>query len=96
MAAQEFAAVADSSVYDRIALEGRPLRGRTGSTGADGLVPVLQITGDSLQATATAGSIDSLLVRGAPAAREDTTIERIHQLRGENLMGLFQEDSSRA
>ncbi|MEZ4703208.1 MAG: OstA-like protein [Rhodothermales bacterium] len=92
---RKFAAVADSSVYDRIALEGRPLR-ESNRFYEEPMAwyQFYQITGDSLRATATAGSIDSLLVRGnAFAAQEDTTIERIHQLRGENLMGLFREDS---
>lgn len=93
-----FAAVADSSVYDRISREGRPLREENRFfVRPMAWYEQYQLSGDTLRATATAGSIDSLFIReNAFAAQEDTSVSRIHQLRGQHLTGLFRSDSLRS
>ncbi len=93
-----FAAVADSAVYDRIELEGRPRRDENRLFEEPlAWYRRYQITGDSLRATASEGRIDSLFVRGnAFAAEEDTVLARINQLRGGTLEGVFRQDSLRS
>ncbi|MDZ4698894.1 MAG: OstA-like protein [Rhodothermales bacterium] len=93
-----FAAVADSSVYDRITREGRPLREENRFyVRPMAWYEQYQLSGDTLRATATAGSIDSLFIReNAFAAQEDTSVARIHQLRGQHLVGIFRADSLRS
>ena len=90
-----FSAVADSVVYDR-------------ATSEDGQLyeynrlyrdPVTwfkeyQLTGDSLLATAYEGQIDSLFAYyNSFLAFQDSVTGRINQLKGEQLVGLFEQDS---
>ncbi len=92
---EDFSALADSAVYDRITLKNKPLREenrlyRNPMAWFDSY----QLTGDTLRATAFEGHIDSLYVLGnAFAADEDSTTMRINQLKGKNLVGLFEQDS---
>ncbi len=91
----ETSAVSDSVAYvtdnrgDRpevIRLFGRPMAW-FGAT---------QVSGDSLIIRSTGGSIDTLWVRNnTMLADRDSTIDRIHQVSGRNLLGLFQADDRR-
>jgi hypothetical protein len=90
--------VADSSVYDRLAPEGLVIREENRFFGAPmAWYQRYQLSGDTLRATATGGSFDSLFVReNAFAAQEDSALARIHQLRGRHLLALFRADSLRS
>ncbi|HET6566859.1 MAG TPA: OstA-like protein [Rhodothermales bacterium] len=56
----------------------------------------LQVFGDTITATGRSGSVDSLFVTGgAFAAQRDSVTDRIRQLKGGWLLGLFEEDSLR-
>ena len=92
---QEFAAVADSAVYDRISREAFPLHEENRLFKAPmAWFDTYQVSGDTLRATARDGQIDTLRVRqNAFAAYEDTTTMRINQLTGQHLTGLFEQDS---
>ena len=92
---QDFAAVADSAVYDRVSIEGEPLFEENRMyQGPLAWFESYQLSGDTLRATARAGHVDTLKVRQqAFAAFQDTTTNRINQLKGQHLTGLFEQDS---
>jgi len=55
-----------------------------------------QVWGDSIRVRAYDRSIDSVRVRGSAfAARQDTALDRIHQLKGRTITALFRADSLR-
>ena len=104
----DFSAIADSVVYDRIQLE--QLEGMPGdSVQVDSTRlkeenrlfgdPVAwfveyQLSGDSLLATAKEGGIDSLFAsENAFVAYLDSATQKINQLQGMSLVGLFEQDS---
>jgi lipopolysaccharide export system protein LptA len=93
----ELAAVADSVVYDRLDLEGRPPADFVRLF--DGPVAWFennQVSGDTLRTRGRDGSIDSLFVEGSAfVARRDSALEKINQLRGRHLRAAFEEDSLR-
>ena len=104
----DFSAIADSVVYDRIQLDEDDLF-VTDTLGVDSTRlheenrlfgdPVAwfveyQLSGDSLLATAKEGAIDSLFAsQNAFVAYLDTTTQKINQLQGLSLVGLFDQDS---
>lgn len=94
----DFAAVADSAVYDRISLENQPLEEENRLfDNPIAWFDSYQLSGDTMRATARGGNIDSLYVlSNAFAADQDTSIMRINQLRGKRLVGLFDQDSLRS
>jgi lipopolysaccharide assembly outer membrane protein LptD (OstA) len=94
----DFTSIADSVVYDRIEQEGQPVREEIRLyRGPIVWFEQTQVTGDTVLVTILDGSVDSLRVRSrAFLAEQDTTLERINQLRGGNLVGLFKNDSLRA
>lgn len=56
----------------------------------------LQVFGDTIYATGQAGSIDSLFVEGSAfVAQPDSATGRIRQLKGGNLVGVFEGDTLR-
>lgn len=94
---RRLAAVADSARFDRSALESVPIDrlglfgARRPSVWADGA----QLTGDSLLALARDGAVDSLRVLGtAFAARLDSTLGRLQQIAGGEMVGLFGDSTS--
>ncbi|NNE69150.1 MAG: organic solvent tolerance protein OstA [Rhodothermales bacterium] len=55
-----------------------------------------QVAGDTIRVTGHDGSVDSLVVRGnAFVAQRDTLIDRLQQMKGRGLLGLFEQDSLR-
>lgn len=55
-----------------------------------------QVWGDSIRVRARKRSLDTVFVRGAAfAAQQDTTLDRIRQLKGENITAFFRRDSLR-
>ena len=106
----DFAALADSVVYERIEITRDTLA--TDATPADSTTiqheetrlfgaPVAwveesQVSGDTIRVKGRGGEIDSLFVRrNAFVAQRDTVLDRIQQLKGLHLVGVFLEDSVR-
>jgi hypothetical protein len=105
------AAVADSAVFDRIEFdrvasdstraeptrdEVRLFREPLGWLSAEGSAVVTEISGDSIRVTARAEAVDSVRVVGqAFAARPDSVLGRINQIRGRRMLALFDRDSLR-
>lgn len=97
---RNFSAIADSAVYDRVSLleketqeevlyEENRLYG-----GPVAWYTEYQLSGDSLLASGSNESIDSLFTApNAFVAFLDTTTQKINQLQGESLLGLFAQDS---
>lgn len=55
-----------------------------------------QISGDTVRVQGQGDEVDSLFVRqGAFVAQRDTVLERINQVRGQNLTAFFEDDSTR-
>jgi hypothetical protein len=55
-----------------------------------------QVSGDSIRVIGRGGEVDSLFVRrNAFVAQRDTVLDRIQQLKGQHLVGVFLEDSTR-
>lgn len=55
-----------------------------------------QVWGDSIRVRSQARSLDTVFVRGAAfAAQQDTTLDRIQQLKGKDLTAYFRRDSLR-
>ncbi len=55
-----------------------------------------QISGDTIRVRGQGSEVDSLFVRqNAFVAQRDTLLDRINQLRGQNLTGFFEDDSVR-
>ena len=92
---QDFSALADSAVYDRISMEERPLFEENRLFNQPkAWFDEYQLSGDTLRATARAGHIDTLKVRqNAFASFQDSTTGKINQLKGQHLIGLFEQDS---
>ncbi|RMH61050.1 MAG: organic solvent tolerance protein OstA [Bacteroidetes bacterium] len=100
-----FAARADSVVYDRIERVTRDELGREQTERIEdvrlfrqpiGWFEQTQVSGDTLRVTRRGGRTDSLIVRGqAFVAQRDTLLDRIQQLQGRHLVGLFEQDSLR-
>ncbi len=91
----DFAALADSAVYDRISVALAPLN-EENRLFNDPMAwfDSYQLSGDTMRATALAGKIDSLFVlQNAFAADQDSATMRINQLKGKSLLGLFEQDS---
>ncbi len=97
LAADRFAAVADSAVVLRVdssatatardhllMVGGRPIAWAEGA----------QITSDTLRAIGGAGAPDSLWARGSPfAAQLDSTLGRVRQLRGREMLAVFGDEA---
>ncbi len=94
---RDLASVADSVVYDRIALaddslfeEVRLFRNPAAWFKDN------QVTGDTLRIRARGGSVDTLWVRSdAFVARLDSALQRIQQLKGRHLVASFDSDTLR-
>ncbi len=93
----DIAAVGDSVVYDRTA-QGDSLQQeetrlyRTPITWFEGS----QVSGDTIRVKARNRSVDTVYVVGnAFAAQRDTSIDRIHQLKGRTITAYFRADSLR-
>src|SRR5690606_4899178 len=92
-----FAAVGDSISYDRrtnpdsshterLFLLGNPLAWFQAN----------QVTGDTIRVSSGDSPVDTLFVQGnAFVAQEDTTLDRVNQLAGRTLIGIFENDSLR-
>ena len=92
----DFAAVADSAVYDQYTTGEDSTREETRLFES----PVAwfqetQVNGDSLHTQGRSGSIDSLFVYQNAFAAQQDTLGRIQQLSGHRLLGLFHEDALR-
>ncbi|GAB5522106.1 MAG: hypothetical protein RhofKO_43570 [Rhodothermales bacterium] len=71
---------------DRLALFGNPFAWAEAS----------QVSGDTLRFIQGDTHPDSLYVRGSTfVVQEDTTLDRLHQLKGQHLTGVFRSDSTR-
>jgi lipopolysaccharide export system protein LptA len=94
---RDIAALADSVVYDRFRLEGDSTRDDVRFFGYPTTwFRTSQISGDTIRTTMQNGSVDSLFVRErAFVAQLDTLLDRVRQLRGRNLLGLFSQDTLR-
>ncbi len=95
------AAVADSVVYERFeasadTLDREPFEETRLYRGPILWVGETQVSGDTIRIKGQGNDIDSLFVRqGAFVAQRDTVTERIHQLKGQHLVGIFEGDSTR-
>ena len=92
----DFAAIADSAVYDQHTTGEDSTREETRLFQS----PVAwfqetQVSGDSLHTQGRSGSVDSLFVYQNAFAAQQDTLGRIQQLGGRRLMGLFREDALR-
>ena len=92
---KDLAAVADSVVSDRISLEGDSTREEVRLFQSPmAWFQSNQVSGDTLVVKARDGAVDTLLVRtNAFVAREDSALQRIHQLKGGRLIATFEDDS---
>lgn len=90
-------AVGDSVVYEKLRIEGQPIHEESRMyRGPTAWFQQAQISGDTLRIVGHAGGVDTLFVLGdAFAARIDTVTNRISQLKGLTMRGLFQQDSLR-
>lgn len=93
----DFSALADSAVYDRVSRDSLPVFEENRLFNEPlAWFELYQLSGDTLRATARDGRIDTLFVRtNAFAAFQDTVTNRINQLKGQHLLGLFKQDSLR-
>ena len=101
---RDLAAVADSVVYERFEASANTLDTLARESFEETRLyrgPILwvgeaQISGDTIRVKGRGSNIDSLFVRqGAFVAQRDTVTERIHQLKGRHLVGIFEGDSIR-
>ena len=103
---RDLAAVADSVVYERLEPPADTLRADTLAAerveetrlyrGPILWVEETQVSGDTIRVKGQGDDIDSLFVRqGAFVAQRDTVTERIHQVKGQNILGVFEDDSTR-
>lgn len=95
---RDLAAVADSVVYDRFEVEEDSLEEEVRLFGSPmAWLQQNQVSGDTMLVKARDDAVDSLYVRSTSfVARQDSSIQRIHQLRGRNLDAAFEGDSLRA
>ena len=99
----QLAAVADSAVFDRVEVEAlrvedevRLFREPVAWLNARGSAVYTELSGDSIRVTARGEAVDSVRVTGhAFAARPDSVLGRIHQIRGRQLLAFFEQDSLR-
>ena len=93
----QFAAVADSAVHDRFTVSSDSSRDETRLFRSPvAWFQTTQISGDSLRVKGRAGALDSLFVyQNAFAAQRDTALDRINQLRGKHIVGLFADSDLR-
>lgn len=106
----QLAAVADSAVFDRVEFEAdssraavppvedvtRLYRDPVAWMNARGSQFVTEVSGDSIRVGARGEAIDTVRVTGrAFAARRDSTLDRINQIRGRQMLALFRQDSLR-
>lgn len=102
----DLAAVADSVVYERLTPPADTLRADTLAAERSEETrlyrgPILwvgeaQISGDTIRVKGQGNQIDSLFVRQrAFVAQRDSVTGRIHQVKGQHLLGLFYGDSTR-
>ncbi len=104
------AAVADSAVFNRVEVEADSagaveavtedevwlFRDPVGWMNARGSALVTEVSGDSIRVTARAEAVDSVRVLGrAFAARPDSVLGRVNQMRGRQMLALFDADSLR-
>ena len=101
---RDLAAVADSVVYERFeapadtleTLAREPFEETRLYRGPILWVGQAQISGDTIRVKGRGSTVDSLFVRQrAFVAQRDTVTERIHQLKGRHLVGIFEGDSIR-
>ncbi|MFQ5572549.1 MAG: OstA-like protein [Rhodothermales bacterium] len=103
---RDFAAVADSVVYERVGpaadtlLAGTLAAVRREETRLFrqpmAWVEAAQVSGDTIRVKGRGGDIDSLFVRNNTfVAQHDSATGRIQQLRGRHLVGVFGDDSTR-
>ncbi len=95
---RDLAAVADSVVYDRFDVEEDSSEEEVRLFGSPmAWLQQNQVSGDTMLVKARDDAVDSLYVRSTSfVARQDSSIQRIHQLRGRNLDAAFEGDSLRA
>ncbi len=94
---RDFAAVADSVVYERVRFEGLPVREES-RLFRDPMAwfQRSEAHGDTLRVTARESAVDSLFILGSAfVAQRDTVLDRLSQLRGRYMLGLFENDSLR-
>lgn len=94
---RDLAARGDSLVYDRLRRAAAPTDETLHLFGSPiAWFEQAQVTGDTLRVLAQDGRVDTLFVRqNAFVAQYDTLLQRIHQLKGQHLVGLFEDDSLR-
>lgn len=102
----QLAAVADSAVFDRRSFEDeahpveddlRLFRDPVGWLRGEGSSVITEISGDTLRLSARDEAVDTLRVLGrAFAARPDSALGRINQIRGRRMLALFREDTLRS
>lgn len=101
---RDFAALADSVVYERLEIVLDTLDASSVDTLEETRLfqsPIVwveeaQVTGDTIRVRGQAGSVDSLFVRSnAFIAQRDSVTNKIQQLKGQHLVGVFEEDSVR-
>jgi len=94
---RDFAAVADSVVYERLRRKDRPVREESRLfREPTAWFQRAQAHGDTLRVTARESAVDSLFIVGnAFVAQQDTSLDRISQLRGRTMLGLFERDTLR-
>lgn len=90
----------DSLVADRLAVPEPVEEERYEETrlfgGPMAWVEEAQVTGDTIRVSGQEGAVDSLFVRQkAFIAQRDTLLDRINQLRGQHVVGVFEDDSTR-
>lgn len=95
----DHAAAADSMVYERVEahVDSAGTAARTHLFGKPALwVGTSQVTGDTISVRTIDDEVDSLFVQGgAFVARQDSVLQRIHQVRGKTLTASFNTDSTR-
>lgn len=94
---RDIAATADSVVYDRFA-QGDTLRREETRLYRDPITwfEGSQVTGDTIHVNARNRAVDTVHVYGnAFAAQQDTTLDRINQLKGQTITAFFRNDSLR-
>lgn len=92
---RDLAAVADSAVFDRI--DGEPVLDDVRLFRSPvAWFETSQVTGDTLLVVGRGGEVERLVVPSdAFVAQEDTVLGRVHQLRGERIVGYFEADTLR-
>lgn len=94
---RDLAAVADSVVYDRVEVEGAPsIDEARFYRDPVAWFEASQVTGDTIRVKGRGGTIDTLFVTNNTfVAQRDTVLDRIHQIRGRDLVAVFADDTLR-